>query len=182
MIAEFGYDYATAKRKAAKEVTGTEKLPSDWIPGNDEVEDELKIYQSLFQADTQPARLQALRACALDLMQALADFEPIVFGGVVNGTAGEHSDIHLLAFADNPKEVDYWLLNLNIAFEPADIRYKPGESEEGVQFRWKTEWVELAVLYPHQRRGLLKIPADGRLFRTDTAGLARLYDEESDQT
>ena len=181
LIAEFGYDYATAKRKACKEVTGKDKVPSDWLPSNEEVEDELRVYQSIFQADTQPERLQNLRLCALELMTELANFEPIVFGGIVNGTAGEHSDIHLLVFSDNPKDIDYWLLNQNMAFDPVEVRYKPGDSADGVQFQWKREWVELAVLYPHQRRGLLKQPTDGRLFRTDIAGLQRIIDDEEHQ-
>ncbi len=182
LIAESGYDYATAKKKAAREVTGRDKLPSDWLPANEEIEEELRIYQSLFQADTQPARLKALRTCALSLMQELSAFEPIVFGGLVNGTAGEHSDIHLLVFADNPKEIDYWLLNQNIAFNPAEVRPRPGERIEGVQFRWQQEWVELAVMYPHQRRGLLKKASDGYAFRTDTAGLTRLLEAPDDTT
>jgi hypothetical protein len=90
LIAENGYDYGTAKQKAAQELLGKQRVDKNSLPSNEEVEEELRIYQSLFQADTQPQRLKALRQTCLNLMQSLQAYEPIVYGGIVNGTAGEH--------------------------------------------------------------------------------------------
>jgi len=180
LIAENGYDYGTAKQKAVQELFGKQRVDKNSLPSNEEVEDELRIYQSLFQADTQPQRLKALRLTCLALMQALQAYDPIVYGGIVNGTAGEHSDIHLLAFADDPKEVDYWLLNQNIPFEPAEVGKINGKVPDAIQFKFQGEWVSLATLGVVERRGLLKPNAEGRLFRTDVSGLERLIKEDNE--
>ncbi|MEW6316524.1 MAG: UDP-N-acetylmuramate--alanine ligase, partial [Pseudomonadota bacterium] len=48
MIAEDGVDYATAKRKAARQVLGTEsRAPGEWLPDNEQVETEVREYQAL---------------------------------------------------------------------------------------------------------------------------------------
>ena len=180
LIAENGYDYGTAKQKAAQELLGKQRVDKNSLPSNEETEEELRIYQALFQSDTQPQRLKALRLTCLDLMKELQAYEPIVYGGIVNGTAGEHSDIHLLAFADDPKEVDYWLLNQNIPFEPAEVGKINGKAPDAIQFKYKGEWVSLATLGVVARRGLLKPAVEGRLFRTDTEGLARLLKEDNE--
>jgi hypothetical protein len=179
MIAEFGYDYGTAKRKAIQEVLGSHRGTPEVLPSNEEIHNELKLYQELFQADTQPVRLLEIREIAYSLMQELASFEPIVFGSLVSGTANEHSDIYLLVFPDNPKEIEYWLLNRNIPIEAADMNPVDGKPVDGLQFQWKKEWVALGVLDPRRRRGLLKAPADGHVTRTDLQGLSKLIKETS---
>src|SRR4051794_18858521 len=100
MIAEDGADYGTAKRKAAKQILGNAKIRGDIMPDNAQIEEEVRQYHELFFANTQPARLQHLRKLALQLMEELAAFSPYLTGAVLNGTAGEHSDIHLQLFAD----------------------------------------------------------------------------------
>lgn len=57
MIAEDGADYGTAKRKAAKQILGNQKVRGEIMPNNEQIEDEVRIYHELFFADTQPARL-----------------------------------------------------------------------------------------------------------------------------
>ncbi len=62
MIAEDGADYATAKRKAARQVLGTDsRAAGEWLPDNEQIEAEVREYQALFQADSQPA---CSRCCA----------------------------------------------------------------------------------------------------------------------
>ena len=61
LIAEDGLDYSTAKRKAARQVVGETRIGGEWLPDNDQIEDEIREYQALFQSDSQPA---VLRACA----------------------------------------------------------------------------------------------------------------------
>ncbi len=126
MIAEDGTDYSTAKRKAAKQITG--KIRRDVLPDNAQIEDEVRAYNELFFADTQPARLLHLRKLALQLMEELAPFSPYLTGAVLNGTAGPHSDIHLQLFAPNTKEVEIYLLNKNIHFEVSESpHFAPSE-------------------------------------------------------
>src|SRR5262249_21529288 len=96
MIAEDGLDYSTAKRKAARQVVGETRVSGEWLPDNDQIEEEIREYQSLFQGDTQPAVLRRLREIALDWMQRLAPFNPYLSGGVLGGTAGGQTATLLL--------------------------------------------------------------------------------------
>ena len=180
LIAEFGYDYATAKQKAVKSLLGTRRVDRDLLPSNAEIEDEVREYQALFQADTQPQRLAHLRSVCAAFMGEITVFQPLVYGAVVNGTAGEHSGIHLLAFADDPKETDYFLLNAGLNFEPVQVGAVNGQEVDAVQFAWRGEDFSLATLLPVRRRGLLRPDADGKLLRLDRAGLQNLIDESED--
>jgi len=137
MIAEDGLDYASAKRKALRQVTGHSKIQGDFLPDNAEIEEEVRIYQQLFQGDTQPARLLALRQVALSVMQLLSTYRPHLVGAVLNGTAGEHSDIHLQLFADSAKDVAIHLLNQGIQFEVHETPHFRGRGMvETLSFMW----------------------------------------------
>lgn len=116
MIAEEGADYATAKRKAARQIVGQRQARGDILPDNAQIEEELRIYNKLFLGDTQPARLLHLRQLALQVMQDLVPFNPHLSGAVLNGTAGEYSDIHLQLFTNSAKDVEIALLNRKIDF------------------------------------------------------------------
>ncbi|MFP3740861.1 UDP-N-acetylmuramate--alanine ligase, partial [Burkholderia sp. SIMBA_019] len=61
MIAEDGLDYATAKRKAARQVAGDARIEGAWLPDNDQIEEEIREYQALFMGESQPAVLRRLR-------------------------------------------------------------------------------------------------------------------------
>ena len=126
LIAEEGLDYSSAKRKAARQVMGQTRVAGEWLPDNDQIEEEIREYQALFQADSQPAVLRRLRVFALDWMKRLAAFNPYLTGAVLNGTAGEHSDIHLQVFCDNPKEVAIYLLNANMRYDVSETRHFGG--------------------------------------------------------
>jgi hypothetical protein len=58
----------------------------------------------------------------LDLLELLEYFHPCLTGSVLDGTAGEHSRIDILLFADSAKEVEIFLLNRGIAVAHADPR------------------------------------------------------------
>ena len=63
IMAEDGVeDFALAKRKAARQL-GAEDTQA--LPKNDEVEFELRTYQSLYQGEEQRERIQDLRSEAL---------------------------------------------------------------------------------------------------------------------
>ena len=180
LIAEEGLDYHTARTQAIKAKVGKARLPRERTPSDQEIQDEVRAYQALFQAATQPGELNELRAVALQFMKGIEQFEPIVYGAAVNGTGSAHSDIHLIAFADNEKEVDFWLLNQNIAFDACEDALLAGKAFPAVAFRWKQRWFQLGVTNMTQRRGLLnKQSPDGTLFQTDTAGLIRLIEAAS---
>jgi hypothetical protein len=136
LIAQDGADYNSAKRKAARQILGDTQPPPNLLPDNAQIEAEVRIYQSLFHADTQPARLFRLRTLAVDIMEGLSAFHPFLTGAVLNGTAGPHDDIHLQLFADSAKEVEIFLLNRNLQidisetphFKGATVRSRPSAS------------------------------------------------------
>jgi hypothetical protein len=119
-VAVDGATYANAKQKAAQQVLGSPKFGRDFLPDNELIEQEVRQYNQLFHADTQPARLLHLRQLALTVMQGLALFNPHLTGAVLNGSAGEHAEIVIHLFVDNSKEVAIYLLNKNIDFDVSE--------------------------------------------------------------
>jgi hypothetical protein len=115
LIADEGCDYAQAKRRAAAELAGGQRRVT--LPDNHEVERELRRHLRLFDAETHPPLLAALRAVAARLMQWLAPFDPHLVGAVLNGTATEHSDVHLHLFVDSAKDVEVFLMDAGIDFD-----------------------------------------------------------------
>jgi hypothetical protein len=176
MIAEEGASYGTAKRKAAKQILGDERASKEFLPGNEQIEEELRVYNELFLGDTQPARLRHLREVALELMEELAPFQPYLTGAVLNGTAGEHSDIHLQLFVDNPKDVEIFLLNKNIDFEVSETpHFKPNQQAvETVSFMHNNEGVHLALYQVDDLRGALKAKHGSQAERVDIDSLKLL--------
>ncbi len=179
LIAEDGLDYNTAKRKAAKQILGNNKVRGDILPDNAQLEEEVRLYNAIFFGDTQPARLLQLRKLALTLMQDLAEYKPYLTGAVLNGTAGEHSDIRLHLFVDSPKDVEIFLLNKGVPFEVTETPHAVSRKDpiETLSFMWRREGVHL-TLFPaddlrHARGG-----RDGRpVERADAQALAALISE-----
>lgn len=141
MIAEDGLDYGTAKRKATRLLFGAKtKVPSDLMPSNQEVEEALREYQQLFQAESQPQRVHHLRLLALELMQTLAEFNPWLTGAVWNGTAGTHSQIWLELHTESSKEVAIFLLNQGLDFRSDVSSHYSGQGTiETLKLFWKNE-------------------------------------------
>ncbi|WGG51224.1 hypothetical protein [Rugamonas sp. DEMB1] len=177
LIAQDGADYASAKRKAARQILGEAQAPANVLPDNAQIELELRLYHALFQADSQPARLFRLRTMALQVMESLAQFKPFLTGAVLNGTAGPHDDIHLQLFADSAKEVEIFLLNRNVNIDISETPHFKGarhDPVETVSFLWHKEGVHAALYELDDLRGALKARADGKTIRTDIAGLRAL--------
>ncbi|UTY57891.1 hypothetical protein [Massilia sp. erpn] len=179
LIAQDGADYATAKRKAARLVLGEAQAQSrqSLLPDNNQIEEALRLYQSLFQGDTQPARLFRLRSLALQLMEELEHYHPCLTGAVLNGTAGPHDDIHLQLFADSAKEVQIFLLNKGWHIEISETPHFKGPRYDPVEtasFLWRQEGVHLALYELDDLRGAMKPRSDGRPLRADLGGVRAL--------
>lgn len=179
MIAEDGADYGTAKRKAAKQILGNTKVRGDFMPDNAQIEEEVRQYNELFFADSQPARLLHLRKLALRMMTELAQFSPYLTGAVLNGTAGEHSDIHLQLFAPSAKDVEIFLINRNVDFEVSESAHFKGRGEpvETLSFLWQNEGIHLALYETDDLRGAIKSGAEGRMMRADIDAVRTLIAE-----
>ena len=179
MIVEEGADYGSAKRRAARQILGDTKVRGDILPDNIEVEDEVRAHQALFFGDTQPQRLLHLRQLAVELMEQLTQFSPHLTGAVLNGTAGEHSDIHLQLFAESSKDVAVFLMNHNIRFEVSESTHFKGRAEpvETLSFLWKQEGVHLVLYEVDDFRGALKAGASGKAERLGLKGVRALLAE-----
>ena len=157
LMAEDGItDFHLAKKKAARQLGLPDHVA---FPDNAEVEAELRAYRSLYQGEEHAELLRAMRQSALELLQLLAPFNPYLTGSVLDGTAGEHSRIDILLFADSAKEVEIFLLNRGIDVEHAEVR---NERVEAVLVM-ETDTVDanLVIMPPHLERVVLKF-RDGR--------------------
>lgn len=122
MMAEEGvHDYAYAKKKAGRQLGVTD---GGMLPSNAEIEEEVRLYNEIFNADEQPQNLLDLRKAALATMRLFERFNPHLTGAVLDGTAGKfgQTDIHL--FADSAKEVELFLLNQQIPFQSSEKSYR----------------------------------------------------------
>jgi hypothetical protein len=130
LMAEDGItDHAYAKRKAARQLGASD---TQHLPSNQEVDDALHSYRSLYQQHSHPGILYQLREEALAAMRLLEPFHPYLTGSVLNGTAGERSDINLTLFSDDEKAVLLFLLKHNVEFEDREWIVRIGGHEERV--------------------------------------------------
>jgi len=114
LIAEHGIaDWSLAKRKAVRQLLLPERAA---LPGDDEIESALADYHALFGGEQHVAQLREQREQALHWMQLLAQFDPVLVGGVAAGWASAHSDIQLDLVAANAKAVQLALLNAGVAY------------------------------------------------------------------
>lgn len=179
LIAEDGSDYQYAKQKAAHLVLGQRRTQSEVMPDNAQIEEEVRAYQALFQSDTQPARLRALRELALHWMNILSPFEPHVVGAVLNGTAGEHSDLHLHLFAESPKDVAIFLLNQGIDYDTSEYHGEDTRTQvETLSFVWHGEGIMLTVFESHQARQAARNGAGRKIDRANAQRLMEIMQQE----
>lgn len=182
LIAEEGLAWGQAKQRALRDL---DLPPRTALPDNDTLEEALREHLALFQADTQPAELRALRCLALRWMERLAAFEPLLVGAAWRGTANRWSDLHLDLFSDDPKAVEIALLNAGESPEPGaalqDARGAPANTlvlwlAPPAGFRQPVA-LQLHVLDRQAQRGSLLRDARGSSPRGNAAQLRALLEE-----
>jgi len=173
LMAEDGIDdFALAKRKAAKQLGA---LESQALPGNDEIEAELRAYLALYQAEEHPQRVAELREIALDAMRTLERFSPYLTGPVLKGIAGPYAEIELQLFPDSLKEVEIFLLDRNIAYTTHEGRRYAGDRAHAMSvlmLTWRGVPLRLSIFDPRDERIALKTSQAGRV--ADRAGIAEV--------
>ena len=144
LMAEDGVtDFAAAKWKAARQA-GLED--AKLLPDNREIEAALREYQGLYQSEDQPAQLQRMREVAVKVMRDFGEFRPALVGSVLSGTAGQHSDVNLQLFADDPKAVALFLLNRRYRFEEGSRRMRRGEQMDEVpRYRLEVDGIPVTL-------------------------------------
>ena len=184
LMAEDGINnFALAKRKAAR---GLGASNTEALPGNDEIEAELRAYQALYQADEHPERVAELRALALEAMQLLERFNPYLTGPVLAGTAGPYAEIELQLFPESTKEIELFLIDRKLAYEASDERRYTGDRARAVAviaLDWQGVPLHLSVFDPRDERSALKTTLAGRV--TVRAGIAQvrvLVDVKTDES
>ena len=148
LIAEHGLnDWQAAKRKACRHLG----LPDhEALPGNEEVEQALRDYNTLFQGTAQMASLRAQRVDALDWMEKLSQWKPLLTGAVAAGWATEHSEVRLELEAEDTKSVELSLINAGIAYASVPAPRGDGQAQLRVESRQAT--IRLVIVSPQQRR------------------------------
>jgi hypothetical protein len=161
ILAEDGsLDYGSAKRKAARQLGAPD---SGNLPDNQQIEEALRSYQALYQADETRTQLALLRQVAVEYMERLADFDPHLTGSVLNGTAGRHAGINLQLFTDQQKEVEFLLMGLGTPYQAAE--YRAAETPQRIYPRFVIDdpraTVEIVVFPAAELRGMKRLQADG---------------------
>jgi len=179
LVVEEGLEYGPAKRRAARLVARHSVRPAD-LPGNEELEDEVRSYLALFHADTQPAELAALRQVAAEWMERLARFRPHLTGAVWRGTATRLNSVHLQLYCDDSKSAELALIDLGVDYEVGSMPGPHGDPVDVLSVASRSAalgemvTVHLAVLDHDDLRGALKPDARGRAPRGDLAALRAL--------
>lgn len=185
MMVEDGiHDYAYAKKKAGRQLGASE---NSVLPTNAEVEEEVRLYHQIYNADEQPQELENLRKAALMTMQIFERFNPHLTGSVLEGTAGKFGQTEIHLFADSAKEVEIFLLGQQIPFESSEKAYrlsdKPSKDKKDKVrktvpvFTLETEYgiQKLSVFEFDDLRVATKKTSDGsNAERTDIQGLKLL--------
>lgn len=177
LVIEEGLDYASAKRKAARQ-WGKQAGREAELPSHEAIEDAVREELALFHADTQPTELRHLRELALPWMRRLAAFQPHLAGAVWRGTATRHSPVWIDLYCDDPKAPELALLNARV-----DVDSQGGTPDQGLAVlstavfsRELTDTVTLHfIVNDHLAlRGALKPDSRGRSWRGPLPALERL--------
>lgn len=182
LAVEEGLEYGAAKQHALRQLRLPARTP---LPDNAALELAVQEYLAIFCADTQPGELLALRTLALQWMERLAEFAPLVGGAVWHGTATRHHDIYLQLFADDSKAVEIALINARTDYEATTVRGLHGKTVEALSVHdWceglgEAVGVHLLVNDYNAQRGTLQPDHLGRRPRGTTAMLAERLQQAS---
>jgi len=170
LIVEHGItDWSLAKRKAARQLMLPER---EALPGDDEIASALAEHHALFAPEAHERQLHAQRERALRWMRRLAQFDPLLTGGVAAGWATEHSDIRIELVAADPKAVELVLLNAEVTYRTMSAD-RDGAAELLVSDR--DEGIRLSVRTPEQARQRPRRDRHGQEeVRLDTAAVEAL--------
>jgi hypothetical protein len=142
-------DQVFALQKAASRLGVNDKR---LMPNRDEISQAIREQQRLFRGITQQTALQRLRHAALQAMESLFQFRPLLVGPVNDGTADSNSPIRLYLFANTPEEVLFALVDLQIPWQEKDrwLKFSGGNRKNipGFQFTANGVVFELLILPP----------------------------------
>lgn len=173
-------DFALAKRKAALHLGAVD---TRHMPSNVEIEQALMEYQRLFHSDEQRAALRKRREVAVRAMEFFAAFQPRLVGGVLSGTADQHSEVSLHLFSDPPETLALFLMERHIPYEQVEKRLRVGRDQwqnvSAYRFFADDIGVELTVFPLDGMRQAPLSPVDGKpMRRASPEAVRRLLDQD----
>gem|GEM_PF-1166717 len=96
--------YISARKKATRWLSKKKVTPQD-IPGKAEIHSQMCLQSGLFSEEYRQATLYAMRTTAVELMEALEKFKPLLVGPVANPPVEEGVEIRLTVQAENAELV-----------------------------------------------------------------------------
>ena len=116
IIEEGVSDYLYAKRKAAKYLNYTSYQT---LPSNNEIDEAIREHQATFPTDNTEDFI-FYKEIAIKIMHELESFNPLITGTLQEGRVTNNQKILINLFADNFKEIEYFLLSNNYQFKTKD--------------------------------------------------------------
>jgi hypothetical protein len=131
-------DQIFAMQKAAGKLGITDKR---LMPNREEVDLALREQQRLFRGNKQQNALMKLRHSALEAMQALNRFNPLLVGAVYEGTADSNSRVVLHLFCDTPEDLVFALSELHIPWHERErhIKFRDGSHKYMPSFQFTAD-------------------------------------------
>ncbi len=179
-------EYRDAKRKAAK-AFGPDKALSlgSHLPSNAEIHEELARLVRMHEGEAQPERLLRMRLQALAWLELFEAFRPYLVGSVLTGTVREQSDIDIHLFAESPEEVERFLDERNIPYDPETVSIRYGSEFHEYYHLYLEDGgvvIDCTVYEPYERHLRPKSSITGRpMERADAARLRKLIGDSVPQ-
>jgi thiol-disulfide isomerase/thioredoxin len=154
LVADSGLDYGAAKRRAARHLGLADSPPRGAMPDNDEIDEALREHLDLFDAAGHCKRRESLRLAAVELMDELAAWSPLVTGAAWKGLVTEHAVLHLQIADGHAKEVAIDLINRGLDFDATETAGAGGRGRiEVLVGQWRN-WPAMIAMHPiHDLRG-----------------------------
>lgn len=98
-------EYATAKRKAARQLGLGDHHRVHDLPSNAEIREHIQVLARMHEGDDRASQLRSMRIIGLRCLRLLKRFHPKLIGSVVTGHVRSGSDIDIHAFSDSAAAV-----------------------------------------------------------------------------
>ena len=116
LLYEEGYrDYLVAKKKAAQRLgCATDKANQ---PSNKDIHQAILVRRNTLASEKETKHLRELRKVAVEAMEFLKHYSPLLVGGVTDGTAGLYSPAIIHLFSPTVEEVMFYLDDNKLPFQ-----------------------------------------------------------------
>lgn len=154
LVADSGLDYGAAKRRAARHLGLADSSPKGAMPDNDEIDAALREHLDLFDATGHEERRESIQLAAIELMEQLAQWSPLITGAAWKGLVTEHAVLHLQIADGHAKEVAIDLINRGLDFDATETTGSGGRGRiEVLVGQWR-DWPVMIAMHPiHDLRG-----------------------------